>query len=335
MVWLERTQFKKGHIPWNKGKSKGDCEILRYQGKKISANKERGKNISRSLIGKKRGIDGRQKQSNTLRRLYAEGKLVIWNKGKKGLRVNPYKGMTYVEIFGEEKAREIRNKISKSVILALQCPDVKQKMHKSMSEEAKKRTSVRQKKRFEDIEERKKTSESTKKVMWEPEIRQKYLAGIKNRRKLTLEEERSRRDKISRTETGRKIWWIDKIMSKCGTKPNKAELFLDDLIHSVTNNYKYTGNGKVVIEGKVPDWIDTNGQKKVINLNGLYWHLWKQQKNNPGLTKEIVETREKDVYERYGYDCLIIWEDELRETNINTLKEKIIDFDKIGTVRGI
>ncbi len=105
-------------------------------------------------------------------------------------------------------------------------------------------------------------------------------------------------------------------------KPNKQELKLIDLLNQVApNEWKYVGNGEIVIAGRNPDAINVNGVKAVALLHGIYWHLWKQQKDNPTLTKEDVEKEDKEFYKTYGWDCLIVWEDEL--SNIEQVKEKI------------
>jgi len=55
------------------------------------------------------------------------------------------------------------------------------------------------------------------------------------------------------------------------------------------------------------------GQKKVIEFNGIYWHLWRYQKNEPYLTKEMVESCERIPYKKVGFDVMFIWEDELKD----------------------
>ncbi len=108
-------------------------------------------------------------------------------------------------------------------------------------------------------------------------------------------------------------------------KPNKKEQFLDNLIQSnFPKQFRLNVKGYKVINGKIPDWIDYNGQKKVILHNGLYWHLYKLQKKNPGLTKEQVEEKEKEFYEKEEFKVLHIWEDEL--DNVDRLKRKIKKF---------
>ncbi len=73
-----------------------------------------------------------------------------------------------------------------------------------------------------------------------------------------------------------------------------------------------------------PDFTNVNGKKSVILMHGIFWHLWIKQKHSPSLTKDMVETDDKNFYKTYGWDCLIIWEDELKETE--RVKVKIAEF---------
>jgi very-short-patch-repair endonuclease len=81
-------------------------------------------------------------------------------------------------------------------------------------------------------------------------------------------------------------------------------------------SYKYVGGGDLVIAGKIPDFVNINGQKKLIELYGSYWHRNDDPNNRIELFKE------------YGWKTLIIWEDELKMEEI--LKEKLLKFDKGG-----
>jgi len=114
----------------------------------------------------------------------------------------------------------------------------------------------------------------------------------------------------------------------CQIKPNKKEQLIDSMIQSkFPNQYKLNVHGNTILNGRIPDFINCNGQKKVINFNGIYWHLWRLQKKNPELTKEIIEEKERKPYNELGFKVLFIWEDELNdEANvINKIKNFIGD----------
>jgi very-short-patch-repair endonuclease len=96
-------------------------------------------------------------------------------------------------------------------------------------------------------------------------------------------------------------------------RPNKPEKILSVLLNK---DYKYVGDGSFIINGFNPDFINCNGQKKIIELYGDYWH------NLPDY-KERDKCRIKS-YKKYGYKTLIIWEHELK--NLRQLNNKLIKF---------
>lgn len=110
-------------------------------------------------------------------------------------------------------------------------------------------------------------------------------------------------------------------------KPNKKEKQLDGIIQTILpNEYKYVGNGEVIFGNRCPDFINCNGQKKLIEHFGVYWHSEKLT----GRTNIQEEQLYKDYYSKYGFDTLIVWENELK--NEDKLTEKIKKFNemKIG-----
>lgn len=111
--------------------------------------------------------------------------------------------------------------------------------------------------------------------------------------------------------------------------PNKVELTLSGILSSICpNEYKYTGDGQVVIAGLIPDFTNCNGQKKVIELFGNYWHSVEFISKN-GSPYHRSEIGRKEKYAEFGYDCLVIWEKEIKQ-NPELVKEKILQFNSHG-----
>lgn len=107
-------------------------------------------------------------------------------------------------------------------------------------------------------------------------------------------------------------------------KPTKPERRLKNkLNHLFPREYKYVGNGNIFIGRKCPDFININGQKKIIELFGTYWH----SKEVIGRTKKQEENQRIKHFAKYGYKTLIVWEKELK--NIFKLKGKLKIFNKI------
>ena len=94
------------------------------------------------------------------------------------------------------------------------------------------------------------------------------------------------------------------------SKPNKSEELLDSLLKRIlSNQFVYNGGLElgIIIGYKIPDFVNINGKKQVIELFGDYWH----KDENP---KDKIK-----YYKALGWDCLVIWEHELvDETSLST-----------------
>jgi hypothetical protein len=69
----------------------------------------------------------------------------------------------------------------------------------------------------------------------------------------------------------------------------------------------------LIIGSKCPDFW--NGDHKVIELFGDFWH----REHNP---EDWI-----NYYKKWGYNCLVIWEHELKD--INSVKLKVKQFEEI------
>ena len=105
-----------------------------------------------------------------------------------------------------------------------------------------------------------------------------------------------------------KALWKDPEFSKhmCGNrnkKPNDSE----DQLRMVLNKYfpdewKYVGGGEVNIGGRLPDFVNINGKKQLVEMFGIRYH-------DPDLyPKRPTEEELIAHYKTYGFECLVIWE---------------------------
>lgn len=199
---------------------------------------------------------------------------------------------------------ECKKKISLAKIRFYACGGVNPRLGKKWTEEKKKQIGISR--RLAGV---KLHTEETKSKMALSRHRFYELGGVGfwlNKR-LPL----SVREKISKA---RKEQWqspdfVAKMIKRWHSTPNCKEQFLGLLLGK---DYKYVGNGDVIIGGKNPDFINVNGQKKVIELYGDYWH----RGQNP---QDRI-----DHFKKYGFDCLIIWEKELKD--VVQVNEKIVNF---------
>ena len=242
------------------------------------------------------------KMSSSKKRLFESGILVPYNKGK-----------TLIGLHGKEKATWMINRIK-------------------LAHVGKKLTKEHRKKLEKNIDEKEILRLYTIEGKNIPEIARNFnvnVSTIMNR----LDKHIKRR---SQSEISKVLWQDPEYREKtmrafikaCQIKPNKKEQLIDSMIQSkFPNQYKLNVHGNTILNGRIPDFINCNGQKKVINFNGIYWHLWRLQKKNPELTKEIIEEKERKPYNELGFKVLFIWEDELNdEANvINKIKNFIGD----------
>lgn len=248
---------------------------------------EHKRKISEGSRGKKISKETRRKLSETRKRLFYEGKLKSWNKGK------PRSNSTKRKISLSNKGRII-------------------------SEETKKKISKTNKGRIVSEETRKKLSENN--GMKRPEIKEKHLLACRS-------EERRRKIGIKISIISRKRWKnpdyaervIKNILKATRLRPTKPEIELNSLLNNLfPNEYKYVGDGEIIINGKNPDFINEN-QKKIVELYGDYFH------NPKFFPKTQSESERIETFSKFGFSVLIVWEHELKNTEI--LSEKLINFN--------
>jgi very-short-patch-repair endonuclease len=90
-------------------------------------------------------------------------------------------------------------------------------------------------------------------------------------------------------------------MKAFGKPFNMQEKKMYSLLENICpGEFAYNGDGRIMtIGGKIPDFININGKKKIIEFNGDYWHR-----------NDIIGEKEK-YYKKYGWETLTIWQSEL------------------------
>jgi len=143
------------------------------------------------------------------------------------------------------------------------------------------------------------TSESVKQLWQDPIYRNKIITSSK------------------------KMWndleYIKKIQKSMHIKPNIPEKKLIKIFSKNNLPYKFVGDYSFIVNGLNPDFINCNGQKKIIEMFGTYWH------NNPKTKYHQTEKGRKKHYKLFGFETLIIWENELKDEL--KLLEKINNFE--------
>lgn len=203
-------------------------------------------------------------------------------------------GKSFEEIYGEEKAKIIKEKIS------LGNKGKKRQNKWNLTDETKNKMKGR--------------------IAWNKDLTAQTDIRVENYSKKLKETSSSSRlevrEKISKTI--KKLWededYRNKTLIAQQKKQNKSELKVSEILEKLFPcEYKYVGNRELFLgyPPKNPDWVHKS-KNKVIEFLGRYWH--------PDEDEFIL----KNHYNKIGYDCLIIWEEELK--NKDVLEQKIKNF---------
>lgn len=107
-------------------------------------------------------------------------------------------------------------------------------------------------------------------------------------------------------------------------RPTKPEQILNNVVTKHFPQFRYNGNLNegVVLASLIPDFVNVNGKKEIIEVFGDYFH-----------SPEVVGSRWQGselgkimAYNSVGYHCLVIWEHELKESTEEDIVRKIETF---------
>ena len=113
-------------------------------------------------------------------------------------------------------------------------------------------------------------------------------------------------------------------LKKLHIKPNKLEIKVNDILQrNFPNEWKYNGDPSVglILANMVPDFINVNGQKTVIEVFGDFFHdpekafmkvSWKRQ-----------EFGRVARFSQLGYKTIILWESKIKEEGESYILEQI------------
>jgi len=155
-----------------------------------------------------------------------------------------------------------------------------------------------------------KNSESRKGKKFSKERRENIRKGH-----LGLHHSEETKLKLSERMKDRKMKeeWLKKMYMSLSLKPNYSEKILSSILEELfPGDYKFVGDWQIWIGGKNPDFININGQKKIIEFFGHRWH------------KPEDEEIKKAHFKQYGFDTLIVWGNDLKDSE--SLKGKLRSF---------
>jgi hypothetical protein len=185
--------------------------------------------------------------------------------------------------------------------------EFKEKMRKPKSEKT--RRSFIEAQNREDV--KRKIFESNNK----PEVKIKRSKSAKESNNRPDVKEKIR---LSTKNNWKNLKYVEKQMISRSIRPNKPETVILNLLNEIfPNEWKYTGDFSFMVNGKNPDFTN-NGQKKLIEFFGDYYHKGEDPENR------------KRIFKEFGYETLVIWEYELK--NFDQVIVKIKKFNNDGMI---
>lgn len=141
-----------------------------------------------------------------------------------------------------------------------------------------------------------------KKIFVSPSQTKRSICSIKCRiayvKTLVVSEET--RHKMS--ESMKKVMTKEKIRQCLKRRPKSGlEMKVENTINKYNLPYKFVGNGKFFIENINPDFVNTNGEKKAVEV---YWKRHKDEFREGGC-KGWMEKR-KTICRNYGWEIIFI-----------------------------
>jgi very-short-patch-repair endonuclease len=215
------------------------------------------------------------------------GKITVKNAIDKGLLELPHyntRGKTFEEIHGVERAEEIRENMSKASTGRKKTPEHCLSISKAFTG-------------------RKLTTKHKLNIS-------KAMIGKNTEKKSPEHIEKLTKNLIERWKNPEfaKMMW-----EALAKKPNKLEKEFNKLLQIICpGDFKYVGNGGLIIDGKCPDWRHVT-KPKLIEVFGDHWH------------KREEEQERIDFFKKHEYNTLIIWESEFWDEREEVAK-KILMF---------
>jgi very-short-patch-repair endonuclease len=207
---------------------------------------------------------------------------------------------------------------------------------KHHSEERKKKISDAHKGLHPSKEARQNMSEAQKDREITEETRRKLSESLKgNKNSFGKHPSEKARQKMS--EAAKKHWqdpvYIKKVFDGLNMKPNAQEKKVGAILQKhVPDEYAYNGDFScgITIGGKIPDFVNVNGEKIVIEVFGP-WHDEKHMREHFGddIPWKRTEFGTKAHYSQFGYKCVVFWQEDLEREDAEQYVLSVLRENKI------
>lgn len=231
---------------------------------------------------------------------------IPWNKGKH--HTDATKQKIREKAIGRHPSEDTRKKLRKRTPwnkgkIGIYSKDAIQKM--SIAKAGKSWTERYGNKKSEELKQK-----MAIKIPWNKGKKGLQISHMKGKHHTIEAKQRNRKKHIELWQTEE---YAKKMIKSFQIKPSGPELYLDFLLQNYfPDEWKFVGDGQVIIGGLCPDFININGKKKIIEFFGKYWHGENAPFNR-------TEGGRKSIFSQFGFHTLIIWDYELID------EEKVIE----------
>lgn len=173
------------------------------------------------------------------------------------------------------------------------------------------------KRRWSKPSERQKMGAITKEGWKNPVIRKNRIDGL-------VKQGKDPEFKRVISESSKKRWeneeyrekTIKAVVSANGKNASKLEIYVREVLDKLyPNEWHHNNKAPIKIVGKrIPDFYHKY-LPFTIETNGTYWHSEKMV----GVSNVVHEEEQIAHYKKYGYECIVFWENEVRGINFEAL----------------
>jgi len=146
---------------------------------------------------------------------------------------------------------------------------------------------------------------------WSPEIEAKRAAAIRGYKH--TDAWKAHHSKIHRGQR----WTLEqrmrhwpKLRAARKIRPTSIERKFQGIVERYNLPYEYVGDLRCFIAGRCPDFID-RARHRVVEVFGRWWH--DPQAGNPNYRVDNSEEATVEHFEKYGWTCIVIWEEMLAD----------------------
>lgn len=150
-------------------------------------------------------------------------------------------------------------------------------------------------------------SEETKKKISETRKRLYKEGKIINAKKgISLSDETKQKMKLLWQNQNYRENQIKNILKGLMKRPTSLENAFLKFIQRDNLPFSYCGNGTLIIGGKCPDFYNNNGKKICIDIRPkIMCKIWNK------CTPEEYERQRMEHFAKYGWKCIVIWDEDL------------------------